>query len=265
MSAQVGADFAGLVERQGAHVAQQRNCRILDWGLLDGPVEILLGVGHQGRMGGDADCQGDDLARFGLLRQLDGAFQGRFGPRDHHLPGAVIVGYLDDFARRAGFGAYLIQGGDIQPQDGSHAAGGDVASLFHQFAAPPHQLEGLDEGQGASRHQGAQFAHRVPGNKGGVEIGVQLLKDEQGGGRMHQQSGLRIDRIVERFFRPFPRQAGEGKTQRFIGLFEDRPRRGIGPGQVAPHAEALGTLPREDECSLRGVQHHFSPLNASGP
>src|SRR5947209_4559089 len=118
------------------------------------------GADHQRRMERAAHRQPHQaLGSRGLQLRADGV-QPRLAPRDHHLPGGVVVG--DDDQALAG-GAKLLHGVVGKPEHGDHSAG-RWGSRRHRRTARPNRHQRIKRVQRPTRHQAGKLAHAVAGH-----------------------------------------------------------------------------------------------------
>ena len=122
------------------------------------------GVGHERRVGGDADRQHDGALGAQVLGLLRGAFDRGPLAADHDLAGRVAIGDREDAQRPTG-GLQTRQLLVRQADDRGHGA--VLRRRLHLLAALAHETHAVGERDHAGGDHGAVLAHRVAGVEGG--------------------------------------------------------------------------------------------------
>ena len=112
-----------------------------------------------------ADRQLDGAADAARLGRLDGQIDGRRGAADDDLSGRIVIGKLNDAARRC-FRRDLVDHSLLSTENRCHCALACRNRVLHAVAAQPQQARGIADGQRAGSGKGRIFAKRVTGDEG---------------------------------------------------------------------------------------------------
>ena len=186
--------------------------------------------------------QGNGFAGAAGGGEIDGAGDGDAVAADDDLVVGIDVGEFD-----AGFGADLVKGQFVQPEDGGHRAGAVGGCLVHQFAAPPDQSDGVGELEYPGGDQGGVFTEAVAGDGGGVAgLGAAGFAPGAPSGDAYGHDGrLGVHGVLEFAGGAFKYHSGQGEPQAVVRFLKGFAGGGGGLEQGGAHADFLRALPGE--------------------
>src|ERR1700676_5671062 len=167
---------------------------------------------------------------------FDGAFYGTGMAGDYGLIRRIKVGGGADFAiggALAGIGHYRGR----QAHDGGHCSYACGDGFLAVGAALPDQLHGIGELQCAGSYEGGVFAEAVAGYKIGSE--ASFREDAIDGHGTGEEGGLRVGGELQIVFGAFTADFGDGETEGFVRLVENRAGYRIFIRQFLAHARVL--------------------------
>ena len=103
--------------------------------------QSIPGRGHEGRVEGTADLQGQTAAGTLFLCQGRRRFHGGLVAAEDQLAGTVVVGN-DHTALGGGLVTGFLQGRPVQSQHRHHGGGAASGSFFHSLTSESHQFHG---------------------------------------------------------------------------------------------------------------------------
>jgi hypothetical protein len=187
-----------------------------------------------------------------IAGERDQALDPVHGAGGDHLAGGVVVGRPDALDLGAEALGLLV----VQADDGRHRARPLLVRGLHRRPPLGHQAQRVRVPQAAAGHQGGELAQRVPEREA---AGQALLRGRpprrHRGGEQRRLADVRGHEALGGAVEAHPRQV---LAQHVVGLLERRPRRRGALGEIAPHADLLGALAREEE-----GDHAGSPSSGS--
>ena len=187
-----------------------------------------------------------------ILGHGHGTFHCGFVARQYVLAGVVFIGDLTDLAFGGGFGQFLGLF-NAKAKDRRHGTLAHWDSRLHRLAANAQQPCGVGKRQrpcGAKRGIFAKTMARHKGRFANLDpFGLQR------GHRRHRRGHQRRLGVLcegQPLDVPLPDQVRQFFAKGVIDFLENGAGFRIGFGQIAAHADGLGTLARENECNAHG-------------
>src|SRR6202142_4401389 len=246
LSNERAADIGGIVMTQAVDRADVVALWRAHLELLEALGQALRGSAHQARMRRYAHGQQLRAPGPSLPARCDRTLDCRQVPRDHDLPGRIVVDRLDYLALR-GFEACRLDLRILEPQDCRHSADALRDRTLHQLAAVAHQLHGVFELQHAGAHQGRKLAETVPGHRTGSRPTARA-PDHRGRDTRDQHRRLRMLGAVESLRRTLRDQLPQIEAQPRRCARVALPHQRMLRGERRHHAHGLRNLSREYQC-----------------
>jgi len=158
------------------------------------------------------------------------------------------------------------RGGKIEAEQRRHRPHPCRNRRLHRRPPHPQQQRRVGKADRTGGTQGGILAQRMPGDEGNPghaqPFGLQRRKRRHRGCHQGRLGILRQGQLGKI---AVPDQRRQPFVKRVIHRVEHRPRRWIGLGQRAPHADGLRPLPRKHECAAHGCPPPvLSRRNAGG-
>ena len=239
------SDGGGIVVGLGGDVADDGHFGGAE---ADAGEDVGHGFGgglHEGGVEGAGDFEGDGFEAFGF-GELRGALAGGDRAGEDDLAGGVEVGGDEDVA----LGGLVAEGGGgglVGTQEGEHGGGVGFGGGLHELAAGFDDVEAIFEGKDAGDVEGGVFAEGEAGGEIGGGHFFEFEKGFEDGDGGDEDGELGDVGFVERIFRAFEAEAGEGEAQGLVGGFEDAGGDAEAGGEIFAHADELGALAGAEE------------------
>ncbi len=239
------ADLAEPGEASG-DVGDEADLRLVEGDAVEGGAEVVVDLGHQGRVEGVRDLQALDADA--LLGEVgDDLVEGGGGARDHGLVDGVDPGQCQ-------VGVALQQGGDLLDGGGDRGHAALAAHGLHQPGAGRDQGDGVGQAEESGDGGGDDFADAVPEEHvrahapGHPLLGEGVLQGEQGGlGVLGAVDGPGVGGGAEE---QLAHGAAEVLGEQPVALVHLGTEDGEGLVEGGAHAGVLGALAGEHERGL---------------
>lgn len=233
----------------GGAVGDDGDDGVFEFEGLDCFDESCLGGFHEGGVECACDAEGDCAFCATCVGEVE-----RVGECASFAGDDDLVGGVDGGDHGAGFAAYFVEDDDVEPNDCGHATGALFTCLLHEAASLLYEPCGFSDVQDASDGECGVFSEAVSCDERrawhgvGVEVVFHCAHGCHADGH---DGGLRVYGLAERVVRAFKHEFGEWTAEGSVDFVEDVAGCLGVVVEVSPHADALGALPGEHECSVR--------------